>query len=149
MPAVALLGDIEPNTTVNVLDTCAAPGNKTTHLAAIFHEKKLNGSITGMDRSQDRFGLLQRLVSSRGGDGVIECLFGDFLEMDDSRFKNVTHVLCDPSCSGSGMVERRDGLLKVDEREKERLKALSEAQIRIVSRAMECELFISLFIFRD
>ena len=100
----------------DIIDACAAPGNKTTHLAAI---SMSSTSATSKDRSQQIFAcerdptrskLLQVMVRKAGASNVEVLAKQDFLALDteDPRFSNVTHLLLDPSCSGSGIVGRED-----------------------------------------
>lgn len=100
----------------DLVDGCAAPGNKTTHLAALLstqnHSRKSNNGIISMDSSPARSKTLTKMVSAAGADDLVAVLQGqDFLAIDpatDSRFSRVTGLLLDPSCSGSGIVGRDD-----------------------------------------
>jgi putative methyltransferase len=47
----------------NVVDCCAAPGNKTTQLASIMRNK---GSITAFDKDRRRFAVLRKRVREAG-----------------------------------------------------------------------------------
>jgi putative methyltransferase len=101
-----------------ILDACAAPGNKTTHLASILSERSIttDSSISTADRKifaceRDpyRSQTLEKMVTLAGAEKVVRILAKqDFLALDpaDARFKSVTHLLLDPSCSGSGIVGR-------------------------------------------
>jgi len=83
------------------LDTCAAPGNKTTHLAAILGE---GGTVFAFERSQNRLATLRSRVKAIGADGIVTCVGRDVLQADLSPYEEATHALVDPSCSGSGLV---------------------------------------------
>ncbi|KUL90401.1 hypothetical protein ZTR_01982 [Talaromyces verruculosus] len=119
-PAYLLLGDKEDAWEGgDLIDGCAAPGNKTTHLASLlaarqkFHGKKQSGKskIISMDASAPRSKILQKMVSVAGADKLVTVLAGqDFLALDpeDERFESVTGLLLDPSCSGSGIIGRDD-----------------------------------------
>lgn len=94
------------------LDACAAPGNKTTHVAALMHER---GTQTGKpkiwacERDRERAVTLQSMVNSAGADELVTIKAGqDFLRLNPeaSPWKNVGSLLLDPSCSGSGIVGR-------------------------------------------
>ena len=96
----------------DVIDTCAAPGNKTTHLAALLHEaldENDRRKVFAFERNPYRSTVLKKMVARAGGDKIIE-VFGstDFLTVkpDDPRFANVQALLLDPSCSGTGIVGR-------------------------------------------
>ena len=101
----------------DVMDACAAPGNKTTHLAAILsssdsHAGKSSSRtrIFACERDKARSETLQSMVQKAGAESVIVLPKQDFLSLDpsDHRFTNVTHLLLDPSCSGSGILGRED-----------------------------------------
>lgn len=122
-PAYLLVGDADCKWEGDLIDGCAAPGNKTTHLASLLckqqqqqhslHHKSKNpkNNIVSMDASPTRSNTLQKMVSLAGADGIVTVLPGqDFLALDpaDQRFADVTGLLLDPSCSGSGIVGRDD-----------------------------------------
>ncbi|KAH8433465.1 rRNA (cytosine-C5-)-methyltransferase RCM1 [Aspergillus melleus] len=121
-PAYLLLGDQEGKETWtgDLIDGCAAPGNKTTHLASLLSKtaKSQNDGralprshIFSMDASKVRAKTLQKMVAAAGADPFVSVLQGqDFLALDpmDPRFENVSSLLLDPSCSGSGIIGRDD-----------------------------------------
>lgn len=111
-PAYLLAGDTEWKG--DLVDGCAAPGNKTTHLAALLSKHGVKSSrVISMDASPGRSKTLQKMVAAAGAAGsIVTVLPGqDFLAIDpvaDERFANVTGLLLDPSCSGSGIIGRDD-----------------------------------------
>jgi 25S rRNA (cytosine2278-C5)-methyltransferase len=119
-PAYLLLGGSTSHNVGDILDACAAPGNKTTHLASIIsHQSTMTDSarsdfglkIFACERDPLRSETLRKMVKVAGADNVVTILAKqDFLALDpdDARFANVTHLLLDPSCSGSGIVGRDD-----------------------------------------
>ncbi|KAF9883362.1 putative 28S rRNA (cytosine-C(5))-methyltransferase [Aspergillus nanangensis] len=118
-PAYLLLGDRGDmwSNSGDLIDGCAAPGNKTTHLGSILcksggSKKKTAGRrIFSLDASQARAKTLQKMVATAGANSVVTVLPGqDFLALDpaDERFENVSGLLLDPSCSGSGIIGRED-----------------------------------------
>ncbi|KAL4743359.1 S-adenosyl-L-methionine-dependent methyltransferase [Aspergillus similis] len=115
-PAYLLLGD-DWDGEGDLVDGCAAPGNKTTHMASLLckarsKKKKAESSrIISMDASSVRAKTLQKMVSTAGADSFATVLQGqDFLALDpqEPRFRDVTGLLLDPSCSGSGIIGRDD-----------------------------------------
>ncbi|KAL6236844.1 hypothetical protein BDW75DRAFT_103323 [Aspergillus navahoensis] len=115
-PAYLLLGD-DWNGEGDLVDGCAAPGNKTTHMASLLckarsgKNKAEPSRIVSMDASSIRAKTLQKMVSTAGADNFVTVLQGqDFLALDpqDPRFQDVTGLLLDPSCSGSGIIGRDD-----------------------------------------
>lgn len=122
-----------------VIDATAAPGNKTSHLSALMKGK---GRLFAFERDQKRFSTLQGMLRKAGCKNV-ETINADFLSVspDDKKYAAVTHILLDPSCSGSGIVNRLDYLLeREDENEAvdtERLNKLSGFQLSMIRHAMK------------
>ncbi|XP_052274457.1 28S rRNA (cytosine-C(5))-methyltransferase-like [Dreissena polymorpha] len=122
---------LSPHPGSMVIDCCAAPGNKTTHLAAILNNK---GKVLAFDKDPKRLDILKKMVGKAGATCVIpRCL--DFLRTDpqDAQFKDVEYILVDPSCSGSGMLQRTD---ENSTTSVERLQQLSKFQISILKHAL-------------
>lgn len=97
----------------DVIDGCAAPGNKTTHVAAIIksQEAQLPQTIHAFEKDARRAKTLNKMVKMAGADSFTHVHQGqDFLKVDPShpQFRNVSAILLDPSCSGSGIVGRDD-----------------------------------------
>ena len=96
-----------------VIDACAAPGNKTTHLAAIISSgcsSSGKGKIVAFERDPRRSEILSKLVNRAGAEGTVQIRkSSDFLKSDpltDPHLGYTTHLLLDPSCSGSGITAR-------------------------------------------
>jgi 25S rRNA (cytosine2278-C5)-methyltransferase len=89
----------------DVIDCCAAPGNKTSHLAALLMKRDPSRAIFAFEKDATRC----RLLKSRMQDAGAECVqvfHHDFMSIDvsDSKFADARSILVDPSCSGSGIV---------------------------------------------
>ncbi|EKM78661.1 hypothetical protein AGABI1DRAFT_40935 [Agaricus bisporus var. burnettii JB137-S8] len=121
-----------------VIDATAAPGNKTSHLSAIMKGK---GKILAFERDRKRFHTLKSMLSKAGCANVLP-LNTDFLSIDpsDTTYASVTHILLDPSCSGSGIVNRLDHLLNAenddDINDSDRLNKLAAFQLQMITHAM-------------
>eukprot|EP00897_Mesotaenium_endlicherianum_P009684 jgi/Mesen1/8744/ME000052S08166 len=101
LPARAL--DPQPGWTV--IDACAAPGNKTTQLAALMEGR---GHVVACELSAERVKRLRHTVALMGASNV-EVRHCDFLKLDPgcADLAHVKAVLLDPSCSGSGTAAQR------------------------------------------
>ncbi|NXJ09007.1 NSUN5 methyltransferase, partial [Odontophorus gujanensis] len=123
---------LSPAASSHVIDACAAPGNKTSHLAAILKNK---GHIFAFDLDTKRLATMNTMLMRAG---VTSCKLAqqDFLTVDphDPKYSKVKYILLDPSCSGSGMVAR----LPLEEAapSTERLQALAGFQRKVLSHAL-------------
>ncbi|PIK58894.1 putative methyltransferase NSUN5-like [Apostichopus japonicus] len=124
---------LSPPRDSHVVDACAAPGNKTNHLSCIMQN---TGKVFAFDLDQKRTETLKAMVEKSGSTNV-EAQCADFLEIDptDPKYAKVTHILTDPSCSGSGIVSRKDHLTG-ETTSRTRLKLLRGLQLRILNHAM-------------
>jgi len=132
----------------DVLDACAAPGNKTTHLLSLMGTQSSHPSnapknrVWAMEKNSRRLALLRKrcqAAASSEGEGVL-CEGGDFLEVDpsDSKWSRIHSILLDPSCSGSGIVSTPERLGDVENEEKksERIELLADFQKRALLKAL-------------
>lgn len=112
-PAYLLRPDVEGG---DCLDACAAPGNKTTHLAAILHDESRAASrpkIYACERDKDRASSLLTLLQTAGAQKYVVAKAGqDFLRIDPGKapWDGIGTLLLDPSCSGSGIIGRDETL---------------------------------------
>ena len=82
-----------------VLDACAAPGGKATHLAELMENR---GSVIALESDQDRLGRI-RENSARLGITIISPVRGDATKYQEGRFDK---ILIDAPCSGLGVLRR-------------------------------------------
>eukprot|EP01135_Chromosphaera_perkinsii_P011641 Nk52_evm24s2462 gene=Nk52_evmTU24s2462 len=156
--------------TFDAMDACAAPGNKTTHLAALLATNDLRSRVHAFDIDAKRLETMRTLVdkahcgaplkgskSDKKRKVQIETHCKSFLETDNSRegpYGGVKVIVVDPSCSGSGIVNRMEDVISYnllkknddDENENdtkgknsdtdERLASLASFQISCVRHAM-------------
>lgn len=133
---------LNPPRGAQVMDACAAPGNKTSQLCALVGPE---GRVWAFERDSRRFETLVKLTTAAGAGASLTHRLADFLTVDpnDPEYANVTHVLCDPSCSGSGMPMSLERSLSnssnkpAQETDNQRLVQLSKFQCMIVKHAMK------------
>ena len=82
-----------------VLDACAAPGGKATHLAELMENR---GKVIALESDQGRLGRI-RENSTRLGITIISPVRGDAMKYQEGRFDK---VLIDAPCSGLGVLRR-------------------------------------------
>ncbi|XP_054445717.1 28S rRNA (cytosine-C(5))-methyltransferase [Pteronotus mesoamericanus] len=118
----------------HVIDACAAPGNKTSHLAALL---KNQGKIFAFDLDAKRLASMATLLA-RAGVSCCQLAEEDFLAVSpsDQRYRQVQYILLDPSCSGSGMLTRQLEEPETGKPSKERLRALAAFQQRALCHAL-------------
>jgi 16S rRNA (cytosine967-C5)-methyltransferase len=92
---------LSPSPGERVLDLCAAPGAKTTHLAALMDDR---GEIVAVERHPGRAAALERTCEQMRAD-CVRVLIQDVTELHvDGMFDR---VLVDPPCSGLGTLQSR------------------------------------------
>jgi 16S rRNA (cytosine967-C5)-methyltransferase len=92
---------LDPRPGQRVLDLCAAPGGKTTHLAALMGDR---GEIVAVERHPGRAAALRR-TTARLAASCVRVEVGDAAApRADGRFDR---VLVDPPCSGLGTLQSR------------------------------------------
>ncbi|EMD94822.1 hypothetical protein COCHEDRAFT_1191617 [Bipolaris maydis C5] len=100
----------------DVIDATAAPGNKTTHLAAIVSDRRQPGEeqkVIAFERDKGRTFTLQKMVKLASADSIVQVKGNsDFIAAKPAsdEYANVGAILLDPSCSGTGIVGRDDAI---------------------------------------
>ena len=100
---VAHLLDPQPNEVI--IDVCAAPGGKTTHIAELIGDQ---GTIWACDRTASRLKKLDK-TAERLGIKSIQTLVGDSREFKQF-YQQGDRVLVDAPCSGLGTLHRNPDL---------------------------------------
>jgi 16S rRNA (cytosine967-C5)-methyltransferase len=95
---------VDPRPGERVLDLCAAPGGKTTHLAALMGGQ---GEIVAVDRHEGRAAALER-TCARMHAGNVKVLAADARTFRDEA--GFDRVLLDPPCSGLGTLQAHPDL---------------------------------------
>jgi 16S rRNA (cytosine967-C5)-methyltransferase len=119
---------LDPRPGERVLDLCAAPGAKTTHIAALTR----NGArITAVELRPQRAAALRALARRMGA--LVDVVEGDALTVPLEGGWDA--VLVDPPCTGLGVLSSRpDARWR---RREESLPPLVELQIGLLRRALE------------
>lgn len=87
-----------------VLDACAAPGGKTTHLASYL----TTGKVIALDLYEHKLDLIRDNARRLGVDGVIETKQLDAREVHQVFPENTfDKILVDAPCSGIGLIRRK------------------------------------------
>jgi 16S rRNA C967 or C1407 C5-methylase (RsmB/RsmF family) len=114
---------LDPRPGERVLDLCAAPGGKTSHLAERMEDE---GCLVAVDLSEPRVQALAGNLSRMAHPSVITVV-GDALRIPESALFD--RVLVDVPCSGEGR-SRRDGPREASAGDLRRLPRLQEALLR-------------------
>lgn len=91
---------LEPKPGERILDACAAPGGKTTHIAQLM---KNRGEIVAVDISEKRLDTLKDNASALGI-SIIELVQGDITSLGNLGLFD--RVLIDAPCSSLGVIRR-------------------------------------------
>jgi 16S rRNA (cytosine967-C5)-methyltransferase len=96
---------LDPRPGERVLDLCAAPGGKSTHLAALMEDR---GEVLAVERDRRRAGALARTAQRLGTAAVrVEIADAARPRPEGAVFDR---VLVDPPCSGLGVLQARPDL---------------------------------------
>ena len=86
-----------------VLDVCAAPGGKATHIAQLMHN---TGRVIARDNQVDKLEVIKENVERLRIKNVIVEQY-DALELDETLINKIDVVLVDAPCSGLGIIRRK------------------------------------------
>jgi 16S rRNA (cytosine967-C5)-methyltransferase len=90
---------VEPG--MRVLDLFAAPGGKSSYLAALMENK---GEIITLDKYESRIKILQKNITRQGFENV-KIVEADALQFEDSE--GFDRILADVPCSGTGTLSKK------------------------------------------
>lgn len=94
---------LAPKPGETVIDMCAAPGGKTTHMAEIMENK---GKIFAFDIYGHKLDLIRK-NAERLGITIIETDLRDGRGFDAKYAESADKILCDAPCSGLGIIRRK------------------------------------------
>lgn len=103
--AAAVAHVVDPQPGERVLDLCAAPGGKTTHLAALMQGA---GEVVAIERHAGRAAALRETVARMRAAGAVQVRVAEAREPVADR--PYDRVLVDPPCSGLGTLRSRPDL---------------------------------------
>ena len=115
-----------------IIDTCAAPGGKSTHIGALMQNK---GRIISIDIHEHKLALM-RESAQRLDINIMETMLLDARAVGSKYRGQADRVLVDAPCSGLGVLRR-----KADSRwrkEESMLKELPLLQKQILHSAADC-----------
>jgi 16S rRNA (cytosine967-C5)-methyltransferase len=120
---------VDPQPGERILDTCCAPGGKTTHLAERMGNR---GSVTGWDLHGNKLGLVAE-SADRLGIGIIRTREQDAAKDVREEWEQYDRVLVDAPCSGTGIIRRKPDIKW--NRDPSDVSALVEIQRKILYNA--------------
>lgn len=122
---------LNPSENSSLLDLCAAPGGKTTHLAELMNN---TGEIMACDKSQGKIKLIQE-NAKRLGVKNIETRVNDARVLNKDFIDKFDYVLVDAPCSGTGLYRKKPDIKW--NKDLEDIKSLAEIQLEILDKAKD------------
>jgi len=101
--AMAAAIALSPKSGEVVIDMCAAPGGKTTHIAELMQNQ---GKVLAFDIYVHKVDLIQKNAQRLGLD-IISAQLKDASVFDEELAQSADKVLCDVPCSGTGILRRK------------------------------------------
>lgn len=121
---------LNPQPGETIIDACAAPGGKTTHIAELMHNR---GKIWAFDTDNRRLPLLAESCQ-RLGITIVEPVVADARNLDNYLSGKIAdRVIVDAPCTGTGVMRRH--LETRWRRNPEELKTFPELQYAILAGA--------------
>jgi NOL1/NOP2/sun family putative RNA methylase len=123
---------LNPTSNDIVVDMCAAPGGKTIHLAETM---KNLGVILALDLNRARMKSLRSNISRCGVKNVIAIRM-DAANLAELKIKNISKILLDAPCSGSGLIPIDPS--RKTSRTIEDVEFCSLIQTKLIKAAIDC-----------
>ena len=116
---VAKAADIKPS--YKVIDVCAAPGGKSTHLAELLGG---TGMVEARDLTEYKIGLIEENIA-RHGLSNMKAVRWDATVFDEASVEKADVLICDLPCSGLGVLGRKTDIrYKMSKEQEEELASL-------------------------
>lgn len=122
---------LNPKEGSKVLDLCAAPGGKTTHLSEIMNN---TGEIIACDKSKGKIKLIEENAERLGAKNI-KTMVNDARVLNESFLNKFDYVLVDAPCSGIGLYRKKPDIKW--NKSIEDIRELSKIQIEILEKAKE------------
>ncbi|MDU5417633.1 16S rRNA (cytosine(967)-C(5))-methyltransferase RsmB [Peptoniphilus harei] len=122
---------LNPRKDSKVLDLCAAPGGKTTHLSELMDN---TGEIVACDKSKGKINLIKENAQRLGCKNIYP-MINDARVLNDDFVNKFDYVLVDAPCSGTGLYRKKPDIKwnkGIDD-----LKDLGKIQLEILNNAKE------------
>ncbi|MFZ3587973.1 16S rRNA (cytosine(967)-C(5))-methyltransferase RsmB [Bacillus sp. DJP31] len=110
-----------------ILDSCAAPGGKTTHIAELLQN---TGKVVAVDLHEHKVKLINEQVARLNLSNVETLVMDSRKLLDHFKKETFDRILVDAPCSGLGVIRRKPDL-KYQKNEKD-IKALASIQSTIL-----------------
>lgn len=95
---------LDPKSGDKVLDVCAAPGTKTSHIAGLMNNQ---GEIIALDINRTRLDLLEKSLTRLGVECVKTMVLDAKLTNKNFEANSFDRILVDAPCSGLGVLKRK------------------------------------------
>ena len=122
---------LKPRENSSLLDLCAAPRGKTTHLAELMNN---TGEIIACDKSQGKIKLIQENAKRLGVENI-ETRVNDARVLNKEFIDKFDYVLVDAPCSGTGLYRKKPDIKW--NKDLEDIRALAEIQLEILDKAKD------------
>ena len=118
---------LNPKQNEKVLDSCSAPGGKTTFIAELMKNK---GNIEAWDIHEHRLDLVKE-NSKRLGINIIETKMQDATIFDKEKIEKFDKILLDVPCLGIGVLKRKPDIKWT--KTKENIEEIQKIQMNILN----------------
>ncbi|KAL0490365.1 methyltransferase [Acrasis kona] len=106
LPSMLVSHLLDPQYSDKILDMCASPGGKSSHIAALMMRQPRvgqKGQVIACDRSANKVKKLKELMEKLDLSGWVDCMVSDGTKPHQSLARqSFDRVLCDAPCSGLG-----------------------------------------------
>lgn len=122
---------LDPKGRETVIDVCAAPGGKTTHIAELMQN---DGKVLGMDIHSHKIQLIER-AAERLSLSCVSAVVHNSEELKEELRGIADRVLADVPCSGIGVIHKKPDIKW--NRKPSDIDALCETQLKILNSSAE------------